>query len=442
MATVYLRSTDGNDGDDGSTWALAKATLAAALTAAGAGGTVYMSQAHAESAASAKTFASPGTAASPTNVICVNDGAAPPTALATTGAVTTTGASAMTWTGFAYYYGVTFNCGSTGGGITLAIRSVSPWFHRFESCKINLVSASSSSGIAFGSLSTSTDDQGLELLNTTITFGNVAQNILNKMPFKMIGGSIAATGSVPTTLFGSGAAGNIGTAVLKGVDLSAFGSGKTLITASVPNYAYYYLENCKLGASVAITTGTVPGQGGAEIEMVNCDSGDTIYRYYKESYQGIITQDTDITRVGGANDGATGFSRKLVSNANSEFFSPLKSNYIVIDNDVIGSAIIITMEIINSGSTLTDAQVWLEVEYMGTSGVPLQSYASDAPATILTAGANQTSSSESWNGGLGSAVTQKLAVTVTPREVGPIKVRVALAKPSQTIYACPKVTVS
>ena len=36
MADIYLSSVDGSDSDDGSTWALAKATLAAALTAAGA----------------------------------------------------------------------------------------------------------------------------------------------------------------------------------------------------------------------------------------------------------------------------------------------------------------------------------------------------------------------------------------------------------------------
>ncbi len=53
MAVIYLRSTDGNDLDDGLTWATARATLANALTAAGAGGTVYVSQNHAETQASA-----------------------------------------------------------------------------------------------------------------------------------------------------------------------------------------------------------------------------------------------------------------------------------------------------------------------------------------------------------------------------------------------------
>lgn len=110
MATIYLRSTDGNDADNGSTWALAKATLAAAITAAGAGGTVYMSQAHAESGSTITLDG--GTAASPTVVLCVNDGAAPPTALATTGSIATTTSGAITINGFLYIYGVVFNLGS------------------------------------------------------------------------------------------------------------------------------------------------------------------------------------------------------------------------------------------------------------------------------------------------------------------------------------------
>src|SRR3990167_9027284 len=93
MATLYVRSTDGSDADTGATWALAKASLAGAFAAASAGDTIYVSQVHAETQASAMTLTSPGTAASPVRVLCVNDAAEPPTALATTATVTTTGAN-------------------------------------------------------------------------------------------------------------------------------------------------------------------------------------------------------------------------------------------------------------------------------------------------------------------------------------------------------------
>ena len=56
MATIYVRSTDGNNADNGSTWALAKATIAGAAAIDAAGDTVFVSDAHAESTAGAVTL--------------------------------------------------------------------------------------------------------------------------------------------------------------------------------------------------------------------------------------------------------------------------------------------------------------------------------------------------------------------------------------------------
>lgn len=112
MANFYVRSTDGSDIDGGTTWALAKATLAGALAVATAGDTIFVSDNHAETQASAMTLSSQGTAASPVRILCVDDAAEPPTALATTATVTTTGSFAMAFHGFAYCYGITFSSGS------------------------------------------------------------------------------------------------------------------------------------------------------------------------------------------------------------------------------------------------------------------------------------------------------------------------------------------
>mgnify|MGYP003394608494 FL=1 len=48
MADRYGRSTDGADGDGGTTWALAKATLAGLAAIDAAGDRIFLSQAHAE----------------------------------------------------------------------------------------------------------------------------------------------------------------------------------------------------------------------------------------------------------------------------------------------------------------------------------------------------------------------------------------------------------
>src|SRR3990167_2296817 len=101
MANIYVRSTDGSDADDGSTWALAKATLAGALAIATSADTIWVSQNHAETAAGNKSHTFPTTPG--LRVLCGNDAAEPPTALATTATVTTTGNFAVTFvSGFAY----------------------------------------------------------------------------------------------------------------------------------------------------------------------------------------------------------------------------------------------------------------------------------------------------------------------------------------------------
>ena len=104
MATRYVRSTDGSDSDDGSTWALAKATVAGVTAIDTAGDTLWISQAHAETSGSAITFAGAGTNASPTKLLCGNDAAEPPTALATGGSITGTGAAAINFNNALYAY--------------------------------------------------------------------------------------------------------------------------------------------------------------------------------------------------------------------------------------------------------------------------------------------------------------------------------------------------
>src|SRR3972149_1584016 len=89
----YVRSTDGSDADTGLTWALAKATLVGALAVAAAGERIWVSQAHAETQASAMTLTSAGTESSPVEILCGNDAAEPPTAMATTATISITATS-------------------------------------------------------------------------------------------------------------------------------------------------------------------------------------------------------------------------------------------------------------------------------------------------------------------------------------------------------------
>lgn len=401
MAIFYVRSTDGNDGDNGSTWALAKATLAGAFAAMAAGDTVYVSQAHAETQASAMTLTSPGTAANPCLVLCANDGAEPPTALATTATISTTGANNLAFAGFAYCYGITFTAGTGAVAANCTFNASTPWGWVLEACALRSGTSSTTAIINAGNATTNADDQYLDLLNTTLQFGNASQ------AFNIRGARVrwrntvsAITGAtLPTTLFKAAAA---FPALLEasGVDFSALTSGKNLVDQSLAAPALYRFANCKLGSSVSMTTGTNPGPGGAIVEVYNCDSGDTNYRSERYEYQGSTVTVTDVVRSGGATDGTTAIGWKLVSGANARFISPLATFPIIGWLTSTGSQTLTVQYIHGGANALNNDEIWFELEYLGTSGFPLSVLAKSAKADILaSAAANTADTAQDWDNG-------------------------------------------
>jgi hypothetical protein len=399
MANIYLRSTNETANvDDGSTWALAKTTLAGAIAIASAGDTIFVSDNHAESAGSSISNTLPGTAASPVQLVCVNDAAEPPTALAITGQMVTTASAAhITLHGFGVVYGFSFLAGNGGGkSCNFTIGTTNALWIKFVSCLVKLNGASANRVFLHAS-ATQNDDSLIEFVDTDISFTNASQGIVPKANFVWNGGS--ALGTAPTSLFVPTTGAPYGNAKVVGVDLSLLASGSSLVNVGVAIYGSYTFINCKLGASVTATTGTHPGQGGVTVELINCDSGDTNYRNEWWGYQGNVITETTIVRTGGANDGTTAISRKMTSSANSKFYSPLVFSSAIIWNDNTGSAITATVHIVTDNVTLTDKECWLEVEYMGTSGSTLQSLANDHASDdnmYLGTGANQTTSTESW----------------------------------------------
>jgi len=229
------------------------------------------------------------------------------------------------------------------------------------------------------------------------------------------------------------------------VDLSALSSSVNIV-GNGSGMCQLMLRNCKLPASwsglLVSTTITTPG---FRVEMHNCDSADTNYRLWVEDYAGSIKSETTLVRTGGASDGVTGYSFKMTTTANANaLVAPLVSPEIAIWNDAVGSSKTVTVEILHDSATnLTDGEIWLEVEYLGTSGYPLSSFVSDAKADILATSADQATSSETWTTtGMSNPNTQKLSVTFTPQEAGYFQAKVYLAKASKTVYVCPKLTVS
>lgn len=157
-----------------------------------------------------------------------------------------------------------------------------------------------------------------------------------------------------------------------------------------------------------------------------------------------MISETTLVRTGGSSDGTTALSWKVVSDTTATFNRPFITPEIVQWNETTGSSVTATVEILRDSATnLTDAEVWLEVMYLGTSGYPLGTWISDCKADFLASEADQTTSSETWTTtGMSNPNEQKLSVSFTPQEKGFVHARVCVAKASATLYVCPKVTLS
>lgn len=426
-------------GNDTYGWSAAHARLSNALAWMAAGDRCWVSQAHAETAAAAITLTSPGTSAAPCQILCVSDSATPPTTLAATATVTTSSGS-LTTVGFAYAYGVSLIASGTSAASVLIASSSSPTYWNLENCDLKITGASTGSRIVLGGNLNTADDQGCALTNVRLQFSSTSQALEVRGGHcvwqNTTGAILGAT--IPAVLFVSPANTTGGDLLVYGVDLSALGSGKSLVDVSRATSAAYDLRNCKLGSAVAITTGSVAGQGGVQVRAENCDSSGTNYRYHRQAYAGTITQETTLVRTGGASNGATSLALKMATSAGASFASPLVSDPIVFWHDSTATEITPTIAVLTDGVTLKNDECWLEIEYLGATA-PQAAIASTRATNILTAGeALTTDGTSTWTTtGLSSPVKQKMSAAITPNSKGPVLIRVVLAKPSTTIYVDP-----
>lgn len=439
-------------------WSFAAIHMDYVASALAAGDTLYVSNNHAESTATAVgsgfvcIFA--GTVASPCRVICVSDAAAPPTAVATTATVTYTGNSELTLRGSVYFYGIEFvnSDGSNHNGAEIYLHlDNSTAVQCYDTCKLRLASINGNIAINLGNNTGYTLNTGarFEFRNTSIRFAATGQRLAVNQRFAWNGGSIISGSSSPTSgllRIGGSSQRSWGPAVVSGVDLSNGGTGMILVdVANSVGAGDVIFRNCKLPASWSGTLlSATPVNPSIRGVMHNCDNADTNYRMQVQDYLGSVVQETTIVRTGGASDGTTTIAWKIVSNGSAEYpLLPLESPEIVQWNDTTGSAITVTVEIITDNVTMTDAECWLDVQYLGTSGFPLGSFVNDAKADLLASAANQATSTETWTTtGLTTPVKQKLSVTFTPQEKGFIHAVVKLAKASTTVYVDPELTVA
>lgn len=459
-ATIAYNTTVGGTTADGTavwtcrsptTWNNANITVErVTLSGSGAiaaGDTVYVGDEHVQTAAAAVTIqTSAGTRTNPIKIICVNDTGDPstPTTLATTGQIISTGANNIIFnsvSGYCYVYGIVFKVGTGASTANLALGTTAGILSGmdFESCTIQLLTTATGSEIVCGP--SGANFALLNWTNTTVQFSNASQGFNphnTNFTWKNTPNAVVL-GTAPTVLF-KDLSGNLGRIYVEGVDLG--NATNQLMAVNLLGAHYVTFNNCKLGNNT-VTTGTHIGLDG-RILFINCDSGAANTNVHYEIAQGIQSEELTIIKTSGASDGTTGFSWKIVTGATTpNFIYPFVSLPITQWQDTTGSSKTLTVEIVNDGVTLTDAEIWVEVEYLGSGSTPQASFIDDAKSDVLATAANQTSSSVTWTTtGLASPVKQSLSVTFTPQMKGPVIAKVYVARASTTVYVDPVATIA
>lgn len=435
MANIYVRSTDGLDADNGSTWALAKATLNGAAAIDAAGDTIWVSQAHSETPAGNFAPSLAGTDPSPEYILCGNDGAEPPTTLATTATVTANGGN-ISLGATSYWYGITFACASS----VIGLCNTNTRQQRVDRCTFRLTSGSTASTISF--LSSVSASGRVVVTNCKYKFNLTTQGLSLGVGGYLheVNGSFESGTASPTTLLKAVAP---GVAIFDGLDMSNLGTSFNFMVPPGPGLRIT-LRRMKFPTSWAGNLISSAITSGSRVSMYNYTIGSMNYMLWIEDLAGTIKSETTLVMTNGASDGVTPFSWKMTSNANAEpLVTHLVSDEMVIWSDAVGGSPTIqktiTVNILHDSATnLTDDEVWLEVSYLSATNSPLGSVITDRKTDILATAADQNSSSEAWTTtGMTNPNKQKLSVTVTPGQKGFYVCKVVLAKASKTIYVDP-----
>lgn len=181
-------------------------------------------------------------------------------------------------------------------------------------------------------------------------------------------------------------------------------------------------------------------------EVYGCGSADAPTQVAIRDAFGDLASTTSIARSGGATPSGTSVAWLITTTASCAEGAPFFSPWIYGNIETTGSKTF-DLYITNDTGDFTDAEVWLEVEYKGTSGQGLWARASDQRTITTTAAAQTDDVTSSWSGS-GPAYTykQKLSVSATVNQTGLYRARVCVGLASiasgRNFYVDPEVTVS
>jgi hypothetical protein len=426
------------------TWATAAATLAAVAAVATAGDEVFVHPSHVESNAGSLSFIA-GVPTNPIRIVCGTPGSPSGiTALQTTAQVNVTNTT-IALNGSLYVYGIKFGM-STSGTSGINFNSVTAHQQAYESCEFNNLSTAAVTmqmGTTSGGVGHTT------LNNCTIRF-NLSTHFLRVFNYVLMNGCVFAAGT-PDRVFilGSVSSTNGAELYVNGADFSGLGNSIDLI-APATKQAFVRIRNCKMpsGWSGALTYADL--DYGCHAELLNYGTGDTNYKFWMESRQGIAKDETTIKlTTGAASDGTTSYSMRLTTLATVAYPSTIFRSPPVIKRQAAGGGSkTLRAEVLHDGAApFTNKEVWLEVEYLGTSGFPLASVVRTR-ASYVVGESSLVGGSFAWDGDTGtgpngSATWNQCKIEIpgmTFAEEGYVVARLCMAIPSKTLFFNPDFT--
>lgn len=438
MATYYVSHTGSNTAPY-DTEAKAATTLATALAAATASGSIILVD-HTHTGDNAIGADTTWTVASPVLSIISYDFTNNIPAVMGTGAWL--GSSAASWSVIwsmanrrVYRYGLTFRfAGSSAKNITHS----GDGGHLEDEDVYYWPGSVGTSNLQFGS-----QDQQFFIRSKNCTYRTEAAGTLLRCQAKGVfeGLTLSSAGTSPSVFMDIDIGADPGgsTAEFLGCDLSFAGSG-TLVADNTGASGIAWFRQCKLGSGyVMLATQTNLNRSSAEVYIFDCASGDTHGLFGYANAMGSVVSDTGIYFT----SGAAAQSWKIVTTANCSYYTPFETPWFGYYNTGT-SAITPYVEILRDGLTTAyqDDEVWMDIAAKVTTTSTISTLYSDR-MTLLGTAANQDAGAGlgSWAGEAGTAWSGKLALgsTITPAESGHIQARIVVGEPSITVYADPQV---
>ena len=428
----------GGDNSDGSTRAKAYTTFKGGLdNAVLQGAPVWVYDDHVEPAITTGangTFTAGATAAATVPILCINHTTG---ALASGVVIQSAESVSLTFLGYAYVDGIFFTAGAGTSGVSLLQfgSSTTPVGWTVANGKLTINSTNASSYIVAGTVNLA--PYRLTLINTPLVFGAAGQYIsLLNINFTWKNTPSAVQGTAVTALFQFG---RISMALFEGVDLSGVASGKTILNnTSTTVLIAVDFKDCLLASGVNLLSTIGVLTVGSRVRAIRCAStaGNAVDLLYLP--EGSVIDDTTVTLQGGASDDGSRLRSKLLKAVSpASVYMPLESNAIIVWNDGTAAMTVALEGIWDQAAAPTNADVWLEVEYLVDAGDPKGVFASTLNA--IATGVGVVASTATWNGALSPSTKFRLvSPSFTPAQKGFLTIRVKTGNTTAAIRIDPK----